>query len=236
MRILIADDHALLRQGLKQILVEEFPEAEFKEAGTTIETLECVRDGAWDVVVLDIFMPGRSGLEVLEEIRRTQVEIPVLVLSSAPEEQMALRVLKAGAKGYLNKQTAAENLVHAVKKLIAGGRYLSEALADILASDATRECRLPHHALSDREFQVMHLILSGKTLKEIASELSLSAKTISTFHTRIWEKLDVKNDVELVHYAVEHRLTEHLAAPQNSTKSAAESLEGLPKELEGTAS
>ncbi len=214
MRILLADDHALLRQGLKQILAEEFPQAEFREAGTTYETLECVRREAWDIVVLDVFLPGRSGLEVLHEMRQNRATLPVLVLSSAPEEQMALRVLKAGASGYLNKQAAAENLVQAVKRVIAGGKYVSETLAQKLALEAGRPNRSPHETLSDREFQVMHLLVSGKSLKEIAAELSLSVKTISTFHTRIWEKLGVKNDVEMVRYAMEHRLTEHAEAPQ----------------------
>ena len=213
MRILLADDHALLRQGLKQILAEEFPHAEFRETGTTQETLECVRQGSWDILVLDVFMPGRSGMEVLEEIRQNRINLPILVLSSAPEEQLALRVLKAGASGYLNKQTAAEDLVRATKKVMAGGKYVSEALAERLAAEAGRAGRQPHEMLSDREFQVMHMIVAGKSLKEIATELSLSVKTISTFHTRIWEKLGVKNDVELVRYAIDHRLAEHAAAP-----------------------
>ncbi len=217
MRILLADDHALLRQGLKQILAEEFPEAEFREAGTTRETLDCLQQASFDVVVLDVFMPGRSGLEVLEEIRQYHAGLPVLVLSSAPEEQMAMRVLKAGAAGYLNKQAAAENLVLAVRKLLGGGMYVSETLAERLAIQAGRSFRLPHQVLSDREFQVMHLLLTGKSLKEIASELSLSAKTISTFHTRIWEKLGVKNDVELVRYAIEHRLVDHAVSPGPSS-------------------
>jgi DNA-binding NarL/FixJ family response regulator len=206
-RILIADDHAVLREGLKQILVEEFPAAEFRETGTTQETLDCLHSGEWDVLLLDVFMPGRSGLEVLQHARDTQPSLPVLVLSSAPEEQLAIRVLRAGASGYLNKQTAPERLVEAVRRVIAGGRYVSPSIAERLADELSRSSKLPHEALSDREFQVMHMIVSGKSLKEIASELSLSVKTISTFHTRIWEKLDVKNDVELVHYALEHGLS-----------------------------
>jgi two-component system invasion response regulator UvrY len=208
MKILLADDHALLRQGLRQILSEEFPQAEFRETGTTQETLACLLEGPWDVVVLDLFMPGRSGLEVLEAARKLQPRPPVLVLSSAPEEQLAVRVLRAGASGYLNKQVAPEHLVQAVRKLIEGGKYVSEALAERLACDADRASRLPHEGLSDREFQVMRLLVVGKSLKEVAAELSLSVKTISTFHTRIWEKLGVKNDVELVRYALEHHLTD----------------------------
>jgi two-component system, NarL family, invasion response regulator UvrY len=147
-------------------------------------------------------------LEVLEAARKLQPRPPVLVLSSAPEEQLAVRVLRAGASGYLNKQVAPEHLVQAVRKLIEGGKYVSEALAERLACDADRASRLPHEGLSDREFQVMRLLVVGKSLKEVAAELSLSVKTISTFHTRIWEKLGVKNDVELVRYALEHHLTD----------------------------
>src|SRR3954471_19800084 len=207
MRILIADDHALLREGLKKILHEEFPDAEFRETGTTQETLDCLHAGEWDVLLLDVFMPGRSGLEVLQHARDSRPSLPVLVLSSAPEEQLAVRVLRAGASGYLNKQTAPERLVEAVRRVIAGGRYVSPSIAERLADELSRSQRLPHETLSDREFQVMHMIVAGKSLKEIAGELSLSVKTISTFHTRIWEKLAVKNDVELVHYTLEHGLS-----------------------------
>jgi two-component system, NarL family, invasion response regulator UvrY len=211
MRILLADDHSLLRQGLKQILSEEFREAEFCEAGTTQETVDSLLNQPCDVVVLDVFMPGRSGLDVLDTVRQMNPRPPVLVLSSAPEEQLGVRVLRAGASGYLNKQAAPEHLVQAVRKILQGGKYVSATLAEILAADAGRAAPLPHEKLSDREFQVMRLMVEGKSLKEVATELSLSAKTISTFHTRIWEKLGVKNDVELVHYALEHRLTERTA-------------------------
>ena len=214
MRILIADDHALLREGLKQILVEAFPQAEFRETGTTQDTLDCLRQGPWSVVVLDIFMPGRSGLEILQAARQLFPDLPVLVLSSAPEEQLAIRVLKAGASGYLNKQAAPANLVQAVKKVMAGGKYISAAVAERLAAEVGRPSQTPHEKLSDREFQVMLQIVAGKSLKEVASELSLSVKTISTFHTRLWEKLGVKNDVELVHYALEHGLAPRATANQ----------------------
>ncbi len=218
MKILLADDHKVLREGLKQILSDEFPGAEFGEAGTTRETLDCLSREAWDVLILDFFMPGRSGLEVLAEVTEHFPLLPVLVLSSAPEQQLGLRVLKAGASGYLNKQTAAEHLVTALKNVLSGKKYVSEGMAQRLAADAGRAHRLPHEALSDREFQVMHLVIAGRTLKEIAADLSLSAKTISTFHTRIWQKLGVRNDVELVRYAVEHQLFEH--TPGDSAKRA----------------
>jgi len=157
-----------------------------------------------ELILLDIFMPGRTGLEVLHEVRCHHPNLPVLVLSSAPEEQLAVRVLKAGASGYLNKQAAPENLALAVRKVLAGGKYVSAALAESLASELSKDGRPPHATLSDREFEVMQLLLAGRSLKEIAAELSLSPKTVSTFHTRIWEKLRVRSDVELIRYAQKH--------------------------------
>jgi two-component system, NarL family, invasion response regulator UvrY len=206
MKILIADDHAVLRKGLVQILAEEYPDAHFGETSTTPETLDCLSQHRWDLLVLDIFMPGRTGLEVLHEVRQQYANLPVLVLSSAPEEQLAVRVLKAGASGYLNKQTAPENLVEACRRILAGGRYVSAALAEQLATELSRRDLSPPDKLSDREFAVLQLLLTGKTIKEIAGELSLSAKTVSTYHLRIWEKFHARNDVELVRYALEHRL------------------------------
>lgn len=206
MKILLADDHAVLRKGLRQILTEEYPAAEIGEAGTTAETLDQLSRQDWDVLILDIFMPGRTGLEVLHAVRKSQPQLPVLVLSSAAEEQLAVRVLKAGAYGFLNKQTAPEELVHAVRKIMAGGRYLSSALAERLARELTKVKRGGTDDLSDREFTVLHMIMAGKSIKEIATDLSLSAKTVSTYHTRIWEKLGVHSDVELVLYAVTHGL------------------------------
>ena len=161
MKILIADDHSLLRQGLKQNLAEAFPEADLYEAGTTQETMECLSNQAFDAVVLDIFMPGRSGLEVLDDIRRNHSSTKVLVLSSAPEEQLGLRVLQRGASGYLNKQTAPEELINAIGKVLGGGKYVSSALAERLAAEAGRLRQTPHERLSDREFQVMRLLVQG---------------------------------------------------------------------------
>jgi two-component system invasion response regulator UvrY len=205
-RVLIADDHVVLRKGLMQILSEEYPDAQFVQASTTPETLRCLAQQSWDVLVLDIFMPGRSGLEVLYDVKRQHPNLPVLVLSSAPEEQLAIRVLKAGASGYLNKQAAPEELVTAVAKILSGGRYVSAAMAERLAAEISQPDRPPQDKLSDREYTVLQLLVAGKSIKEIADELSLSPKTISTFHTRIWEKLRVNNDVELVRYALEHGL------------------------------
>ena len=206
LKILLADDHAILREGLKQILADGFPQAKFGESGTAQETIRLLQASAWDVLVLDVFMPGRSGLEVLYEVHRNQPRLPVLVLSSAPEEQLAMRVLRSGASGYLNKQAAPEHLVEAVRKVLAGGKYVSGTLAERMADQLA--CPNPPVAetLSDREYEVMLLVLAGKSLKEIASELTLSPKTISTFHMRIWEKLGVHSDVELVRYALEHGL------------------------------
>lgn len=206
MRILVADDHAMLRKGLIQILAEEYPDAHFGEASTTPETLDSLSQHHWDALVLDIFMPGRGGLEVLHDVRRHHPNLPVLVVSSAPEEQLAVRVLKAGASGYLNKQAATEELVKAVRKVLAGGKYVSTAMAERLAAEISQTDCSPQDHLSDREYAVLQLLVTGKSIKEIADELSLSPKTVSTFHSRIWEKLRVHNDVELVRYAIEHGL------------------------------
>ena len=204
MKILIADDHAVLRKGLVQILAEEYPAAQFGEAATTPETLACLSQHPWDLLVLDIFMQGRTGLEVLHDVRARYPNLPVLVLSGAPEDQLAVRVLQAGASGYLNKQAAPENLTLAVRKVLTGGKYVSATLAESLAAKLSQTGRPLHETLSDREFEVMQLLLAGRSLKEIAAELSLSPKTVSTFHTRLREKLQVRSDVELVRYAQEH--------------------------------
>jgi DNA-binding NarL/FixJ family response regulator len=206
MRILIADDHAILRKGLQQILADEFPEAQFGEASSTQETLGALSKERWDLLVLDIFMPGRSGLEILYDVRKNHPQLPVLVLSSAPEDQLAVRVLKAGARGYLNKQVAPEELVNAVRKLLSGGWYLSAAAAEQMAADISYTDGPLHVKLSDREYTVLTMLMAGKSIKDIARELSLSPKTISTFHARIRGKLRVNNDIEMVRYAIEHGL------------------------------
>jgi DNA-binding NarL/FixJ family response regulator len=206
MKILIADDHAVLRKGLVMILAEAFPGAEFGEASSAAETLDYLRQQRWDVLILDIFMPGRSGLDVLGEVRQHSVRLPVLVLSSAPEEQLAIRVLKAGASGYLNKQVAPEELAKAVRKVVAGGRYVSAALAEQLAAELGQTDRPPHESLSDREYAVLLRLVAGQSVKAIATDLCLSPKTVSTYHTRIWGKLGVRGDAELVKYALENGL------------------------------
>jgi DNA-binding NarL/FixJ family response regulator len=194
---------------LKQILAEEFKRAIFGEARNAQEALDLVWKEHWDVVVLDITMPGRSGLEVLREIKKSKPRVPVLVLSMHPENQFAVRVLKRGASGYMTKESAADELVGAIKKVLAGGRYVSTSLAEKLATYlATDTPKAPQELLSDREFQVLRLIASGKIVSEIAKELSLSVKTISTYRTRILEKMRLRNNAELMHYAMQHQLVE----------------------------
>ena len=207
MRILLADDHAVVRHGLKQILADEFKRAVFGEARNAQEALSLIWKENWDVVVLDITMPGRSGLEVLREIRKSKPKLPVLVLSMHPENQFAVRVLKRGASGYMTKESAPDELVGAIKKVLAGGRYVSTSLAEKLATYLSTDTQKPaQELLSDREFQVLRLIASGKIVSEIARELSLSVKTISTYRTRILEKMELRTSAELIHYAVVNKL------------------------------
>jgi len=209
MKILLADDHAVVRRGLKQILADEYKRASFGEARNAQEALDLVWKNNWDVVILDITMPGRSGLEVLREIKRSKPRLPVLVLSMHPENQFAVRVLKHGAAGYMTKESAPEELVGAIRKVLAGGRYVSTSLAEKLATYLSADTQKPpQELLSDREFQVLRLIASGKIVSEIAKELSLSVKTISTYRTRILEKMGLRNNAELMHYAMEHQLIE----------------------------
>src|ERR1043166_6314736 len=209
MRILIVDDHAVVRKGLRHILADKFRRAEFGEARNAQEALTRVWREKWDVVVLDITMPGRSGLEVLREIKHGKPKLPVLVLSMHPEDQFAVRVLKSGAAGYMTKESAPEELVGAINKILAGGRYVSPSLAEKMTQYLTEESqRSPHQRLSNREFQVMRLIASGKTVREIAEENCLSVKTVRTYRQRILEKMDLKRNAELTRYALEHQLVE----------------------------
>jgi two-component system, NarL family, invasion response regulator UvrY len=196
-----------VRHGLKQILADEFKKADFGEARNGQEVLDFIWKENWDVVVLDITMPGRSGLEVLKEIKKARPRLPVLVLSMHPEDQFAVRVLKSGASGYMTKESAPNELVGAIRKIMAGGRHISTSVAEIMASYITLDSqRPPHEQLSNREFQVMRLIASGKTVSEIARMLSLSVRTISTYRARILEKTGMKTNAELTHYAFQHQL------------------------------
>ena len=208
-KVLIADDHPIVRQGLRQILAGT---ADMEVAGEAInsqEALDQVRVGGWDVLVLDMTMPGRSGFDILKELKHEQPHLPVLVLSIHAEEQLAVRVLKAGASGYLTKENAPDELVKAIRRVVSGGRYISPSLAETLAFglDAASD-RPRHETLSDREFQVMQSMAKGKTLTEIAEALSLSAKTVSTYRARLLEKLNLKTNAELMRYAIEHELIE----------------------------
>ncbi len=197
----------MVRRGLRQILADEFRRADFGEARNAQEALARVWKEKWDVVVLDISMPGRSGLEVLREIKNAKAKVPVLVLSMHPEDQFAVRVLKSGASGYMTKESAPEELVRAVQKLLAGGRYVSPSLAEKMALYLTEDLKgTPHERLSNREFQVMRLIASGKTVREIAEENFLSVKTVRTYRQRILEKMGLKRNAELTRYALEHQL------------------------------
>jgi two-component system, NarL family, invasion response regulator UvrY len=207
MRILLTDDHALVRQGLKLILHDHFKTAVFGEARNANEALSRIAKERWDVVVLDITMPGRSGLDVLREIKHLRRKLPVLILSMHPEDQFAVRMLKSGAAGYLTKESAGEELAGAIRKVIAGGRYISPSLAERMASYLDMDVlKAPHERLSDREYLILRMIASGKQVSQIARELSLSVKTISTYRARVLQKTDLKNNAELTRYAVERGL------------------------------
>jgi len=208
-RILIADDHTVVREGLKQIISETHDMTVADEAVDGHEVLNKALRDDYDVVVLDITMPGINGLDVLKQIKAQKPKLPILVLSMHPEEQYALRVLKAGASGYLTKESASEELVQAIKAASAGRKYitpsLGEKLAYFLGTDAEQ---LPHELLSDREYQVMCMITSGKTLKEISERLFLSPKTVSIYRARILEKMKMKSNTEIISYALQHNLLE----------------------------
>jgi two-component system invasion response regulator UvrY len=209
MKILLADDHAMLRSGLKLMLAEAFSEAEFGEAENSQQALEVALSQPWHLIILDVSMPGRGGLDVLKEIRAQRILTPVLMLSMYAERQFAVRAFRAGATGYLTKASAGTELIRAVERILAGGRYVSTVLAEQLASvlgNAGGE--LLHERLSDREFEILRLIGSGKTVKEIAAELSLSGNTISTYRTRILEKMKFHTNAELTHYAISNKLVE----------------------------
>jgi len=206
-KILIADDHPVVRAGLKELLTGALGKVAFAEAKTALEALEQVGKEDWSLVILDVSMPGRSGIDILGEVKTTRPKLPVLMLSMHPEEQFARRALKAGASAYMTKETVPEELVKAVRKVLAGGRYVSASLAEKLASDLQEPAdRPPHEILSDREFQILQMIASGKTVTNIAEELSLSVKTISTYRARMLEKTGMKNTAELIRYAIQNQL------------------------------
>jgi DNA-binding NarL/FixJ family response regulator len=209
MRVLIADDHPIFRAGLKEALAKERDIEFVGEADNGQIALELARRRRWDVVLLDITMPGRGGLEVLQELRRERPKLPVLILSAHPEDQLALRLLKAGAAGYVTKDKAPEVLLQAVRKVLRGEKYVSEALAEKALLNLVSETGKPlHETLSDREYQVMRMIASGKTVKEIGKELFLSVRTVSTYRSRVLEKMRMKTNAELIRYAVDNKLVD----------------------------
>ncbi len=206
-KILIADDHAIVREGLKQIISETPDMVVAAEASNGEDVLEKVSANKYDVVLLDISMPGRSGLDILRQLKIEKPKLPVMMLSVHPEEQYAVRALRAGASGYLTKESAPDELIAAIRKISQGRKYVSSSLAEKLAVELGIDVKKPRHeVLSNREFQVMLMIASGKTVKEIAEELLISVKTSSTYRARILEKMKMKNNAEIIYYALKQRL------------------------------
>jgi DNA-binding NarL/FixJ family response regulator len=208
-RIIIVDDHAVVRDGVKRIFDEQPDEVSFGEASTYQEAISLAHEQHWDAVVLDISLGGRNGLEVLKELKRIRPKLPVLILSMHSEEQYARRAFRAGASGYITKDSPRAELIKAINRVIEGGKYVSPSLAERLVFDIERGTEGPlHEALSNREFEVMRLIASGKTVSEIAELLALSDKTISTYRARILEKMGMKTNAELTHYAIKNELVD----------------------------
>ncbi len=208
-KVLIADDHTLVRKGFRQILLDTKKFKDIDEAKDGKETISKVSAHHYDVVLLDISFPGRSGIDTLKQLKDLKPRLPVLILSMYPEEQYAVRALKAGASGYLTKETAPDELMEAIRKVAKGGKYITASLAEKLASEIGEPSgRAPHEALSDREYQVMCLIASGMRVKDIAESLNLSVKTISTHRARIMRKMNMKNNANLTHYAIKHGLVD----------------------------
>lgn len=207
-RFLIADDHSLIRKGLSTLLREEFPGSEIGEAPDAATLINKAIEKKWDLIISDISMPGRSILETLRQLKKQLPATPVLILSVHPEDQYIVRALKAGASGYLNKESRPEELIKAIKQLLQGKKYVSaEGAEKLAASIGDDSLKLPHEKLSEREYDVLKRIASGKTVSEIATELSLSVNTISTYRSRILEKMQLQNNAELTVYAIENKLT-----------------------------
>ena len=209
MNILIADDHPVVRQGLRQMLASENDLNVVGEARNGHEVVEISKRVEWDVAVLDYNMPGRTGLELVKELKQRHPGRPVLILSMYPEERYALRALKAGAAGYITKESASGELVNAIRKVAKGGRYVSTSLGERLAQELAGDSERPvHERLSDREYQIMWMIASGKTVGEVAEQLFLSPNTVSTYRARILRKMNMKSNAELMHYAIAHNLVD----------------------------
>ncbi|MBI5918182.1 MAG: response regulator transcription factor [Nitrosomonadales bacterium] len=208
-RVLIVDDHAIVRQGLRRILEEARGVMVGGEAANGVEALRMIRTDKWDIVLLDISMPERNGIDTLKQIMDGNKETKVLILSMYPEDQYAVRLMKAGASGYLTKETAPEQLVEAIRRVVAGKKYISATLSELLLQECgSASGRPPHEILSDREYQVLRLIGSGKTVSEVAEMLSLSVKTVSTYRAHILEKIRLKNNAELTYYVMQNGLRE----------------------------
>lgn len=208
MRILLVDDHELLRRGVRELLAESYPDAEFIECGTGEDAVALVDSATWDLIILDLAMPRRGGLDALRDIHARRPEVPVVVLSASEDEHYAVRAIRGGARGYVTKQQTSTELVGAVKKAIAGTRYLSPGLMERIAEQAIEPKHLPHEELSDRELQVLRMIAMGKSVKDIGIELALSEKTISTYRTRILAKMKLGTNAELMRYALRAGLVE----------------------------
>lgn len=206
-RILVADDHPIVRVGLRQML-ESQPDLQIAgEASTSDEALSLVRKGSWDVVILDLSLPGQGGIEVLKAIKGEAPTLPVLILSAHPEEELAIRMLRLGADGYIAKGAESQTLIPAIRKVARGERFVSESVSEqLLASIGGRRIASPHERLSDREYQVLRLLADGKTTTEISKDLGLSVKTVSTYRTRLLEKLNVRTTAELIRYALSQKL------------------------------
>jgi DNA-binding NarL/FixJ family response regulator len=207
-RILLVDDHEVVRRGLRQVLEDGLPGSEFEETATFEEAMERLRSGHWDVAILDINLPGRSGLELLEECRRAFPDLPVLMLSASPEEEFATRCIRLGASGYVAKTSAALEVLAAVQRVLAGGRYVSAALGERLAGLLGGKAPASHESLSRRELEVLRLVAQGRSLKQIAADLGLAEKTVATYRARIGEKLRLSSNVELTRYALQHGLAD----------------------------
>ena len=207
LKILIADDHAVVRKGLKQILLEEYPSAQIGEVADAESLLSEILKDDWNIVITDMNMPGRSGLDALTQIKQMAPQMPVLIMSMYPEDQYALRVLKAGASGYLGKDNIHDDIIKAIQSVQLGKKFITPAVAEKLANALGEDNSMqPHESLSDREFEVLKLLASGKAVSDIASQLSLSATTVSTYRSRIMEKMNMKTNAELTRYALEKKL------------------------------